>query len=237
MTGSAVGVETSADAVLVTAMRTFVGISVRASDELGPVSLVQLRALTVLDEDDGANLLQLSEGMGVTVSTTSRLVDRLVAAELVDRRPSEVTRREISLRLTEAGRDLVAHYDRLRLEAVHQRLDQLPEDRGVERVGRRRKEARGVGVRVGREGGLERVHAVGQLGRERREGVGDHGGPGRWGAGVRWERGGSYRGKPGGGLRPATGGKAGNTNTRLPIHQSGGAPYPGLPCVRPGREG
>ncbi|WP_256375472.1 MarR family winged helix-turn-helix transcriptional regulator [Modestobacter sp. DSM 44400] len=101
-------------------------MSVRAADQLGPVSLVQLRALTVIDDVGGANLLRLSEGMGVTVSTASRLVDRLVGAGLVDRRPSEVTRREISLSLTPQGRDLLSRYDDLRLQALRQRLDQLP---------------------------------------------------------------------------------------------------------------
>jgi DNA-binding MarR family transcriptional regulator len=116
----------SDDDVLVRAARAFVGISVRTADQLGSVSLVQLRALSVLDEADGANLMQLSDGMGVTVSTASRLVDRLVGAGLVDRRQSEVTRREISLTLTTQGQSLLAHYDGLRLQALHQRLDQLP---------------------------------------------------------------------------------------------------------------
>lgn len=117
------------DDVLVAAARTFVGISVRAADALGSVSLVQLRALTVLDDVDGANLMQLSEGMGVTVSTTSRLVDRLVSAGLVDRRPSESTRREISLSLTPPARDLLSRYDDLRLEALRSRLGRLPQRR------------------------------------------------------------------------------------------------------------
>jgi DNA-binding MarR family transcriptional regulator len=114
------------DDLLVRAARLFVGTSVRAADQLGPVSLVQLRALTVIDETDGANLMRLSDGMGVTVSTASRLVDRLVAAGYVDRRPSEATRREISLSLTARGRELLARYDDLRRSALHQRLDQLP---------------------------------------------------------------------------------------------------------------
>ena len=117
------------DDVLVSAARTFVGISVRAADELGSVSLVQLRALTVLYDIDGANLMQLSNGMGVTVSTASRLVDRLVAAELVDRRPSETTRREISLGLTRQGRALLSRYDDLRLQELRRLLDQLPQRR------------------------------------------------------------------------------------------------------------
>jgi len=119
----------SEDDVLVHAARTFVGMSVRAADQLGSVSLVQLRALSVVDETAGVNLMQLSEGMGVTVSTTSRLVDRLVAAGLVDRRPSEVTRREITLTLTPQGESLLARYDDLRLQALHRRLEGLPSRR------------------------------------------------------------------------------------------------------------
>jgi DNA-binding MarR family transcriptional regulator len=123
------GVTTPEDDVLVRAVRAFVGMSVRAADQLGPVSLVQLRALTVIDDLDGANLMQLSENMGVTVSTASRLVDRLVGARYVDRRPSELTRREISLSLTPQGRDLLSRYDDLRLQALRRRLDQLPRRR------------------------------------------------------------------------------------------------------------
>jgi DNA-binding MarR family transcriptional regulator len=125
-------VGTFEDAVLVSAMRAFVGISVRAADQMGPVSLVQLRALTVLEGVDGANLLQFSERMGVTVSTASRLVDRLVGAGLVDRRPSQLTRREISLRLTPRARDLLSRYHDLRLQVLRQRLDQLPPQRRSE---------------------------------------------------------------------------------------------------------
>ncbi|SDX90229.1 DNA-binding transcriptional regulator, MarR family [Modestobacter sp. DSM 44400] len=126
MTEAGPSVAASEYDVLVRAARAIVGMSVRAADQLGPVSLVQLRALTVIDDVGGANLLRLSEGMGVTVSTASRLVDRLVGAGLVDRRPSEVTRREISLSLTPQGRDLLSRYDDLRLQALRQRLDQLP---------------------------------------------------------------------------------------------------------------
>jgi DNA-binding MarR family transcriptional regulator len=111
--------------VLLAAARLVVGISVRAADQIGEASLVQLRALTVLDDLCGANLMQLAEGMGVTVSTASRLVDRLVAAGLVDRRPSEATRREISVTLTAHGHEVLRRYDESRVDALLDRLDQL----------------------------------------------------------------------------------------------------------------
>ena len=119
----------SEDQLLVSAARLMVGISVRAADQIGEASLVQLRALTVLDDADGANLMQLADGMGVTVSTTSRLVDRLVAAGLVDRRPSEVTRREVSITLTAAGESVLHRYDDLRLRELRGRLSRLEPDR------------------------------------------------------------------------------------------------------------
>ena len=94
---------TAMDDDLLEAARAVMRISLHAADQIGGVSVVQLRALTVLDREGTANLAQLAEGMGVTVSTTSRLVDRLVAAGLVDRRTATHTRREIALRLTAAA--------------------------------------------------------------------------------------------------------------------------------------
>src|SRR4051794_41697873 len=101
------------DEVLLAGLRRAMAISVRAADEMGDLSPVQLRALTVLQETPRANLNDLAQAMGVTVSTTSRLVDRLVAAGLVNRTPSPQTRRGISLGLTPAGRGGLQRYDPL----------------------------------------------------------------------------------------------------------------------------
>jgi DNA-binding MarR family transcriptional regulator len=113
--------------VLLAALRLAMGISVRAADDVGGISPVQLRALTVLRETTGANLVQLAAGMGVTVSTASRLVDRLVAAGLAERRPAPHTRREIRLTLTRAGKATLARYDRLRLDGLNSCLESLPD--------------------------------------------------------------------------------------------------------------
>jgi DNA-binding MarR family transcriptional regulator len=118
---------TAMDDDLLEAARAVMRISLHAADQIGGVSVVQLRALTVLDREGTANLAQLAEGMGVTVSTTSRLVDRLVAAGLVDRRTASHTRREIALRLTARGRSTLTRYDDLRLGGLHACLDALPD--------------------------------------------------------------------------------------------------------------
>jgi DNA-binding MarR family transcriptional regulator len=119
---------TATDDDLLEAARAVMRISLHAADQIGGVSVVQLRALTVLDREGTANLAQLAEGMGVTVSTTSRLVDRLVAAGLVDRRTATHTRREIALKLTARGRSTLARYDDHRLEGLHACLESLSEE-------------------------------------------------------------------------------------------------------------
>jgi DNA-binding MarR family transcriptional regulator len=117
------------DDALIGLARLVVGISTRAADRLGRISVVQLRALTVLRELGTASLAELADGVGVTPSTTSRLVDRLVAAQLVERRPSPRTRREIELRVSPAGIEMLDRYDDLRLEGLRTGLDRLPGDR------------------------------------------------------------------------------------------------------------
>jgi DNA-binding MarR family transcriptional regulator len=119
----------AADEALLELVRVAMDASVRTAGDLGGLSPVQLRALTALRLMGRANLVQLADEMGVTVSTTSRLVDRLVAAEWVDRRPAESNRREISLTLTDDGEALLRRYDDGRVARLHDCLDRVPPER------------------------------------------------------------------------------------------------------------
>ena len=114
-----------ADEALLLLARTVVGVSTSAADRLG-ISGVQLRALTVLRSLGPASLRNLAEAMGITVSTTSRLVDRLVAAGLVERRPSPRSRRELALVIAPAGQAALDAYDESRLTGLRALLDRLP---------------------------------------------------------------------------------------------------------------
>ncbi|WP_324275365.1 MarR family winged helix-turn-helix transcriptional regulator [Blastococcus brunescens] len=122
------------DEILLALARTVVGVATRAADQLGRLSVVQLRALTVLRALDGPNLGRLAAGMGVTLSTASRLVDRLVSAGLVDRRLSPRSRRELTLTVTPAGQAILDRYDDLRLADMKLLLERLPEDRRPDAV-------------------------------------------------------------------------------------------------------
>ena len=115
------------DETLLALARTVMGISTGAADRLGGISVVQLRALTVLRELGTATLGELAVGMGVTVSTASRLVDRLVTGGLVRRELSPRSRRELALRVAPDGDAVLDRYDDDRLEALRTALGRLPE--------------------------------------------------------------------------------------------------------------
>jgi DNA-binding MarR family transcriptional regulator len=117
------------DDVLLAVARLAMDVSVRAAGEVAGLSPVQLRALTALHAMGEANLGRLAEGMGVTLSTASRLVDRLAAAGRVHRRPSPADRREVSLTLTATGTAVLREYDERRVAGLRRRLDDVPADR------------------------------------------------------------------------------------------------------------
>ena len=117
------------DELLLGLARAVVGVSTRAASALGSVSVVQLRALTVLRQAPDASLAELARGVGGGVSATSRLVDRLVTAGLVERLPSPVSRRAVSLRLAPSGAAVLDRYDGLRLTELRAALATVPEER------------------------------------------------------------------------------------------------------------
>ena len=71
------------------------------------LSVQQLRALTVVGREGRTNLTGVADGAGITMSSASRLCDRLVAAGLLARAVPPDNRREIELMLTPRGRRLL----------------------------------------------------------------------------------------------------------------------------------
>ncbi len=106
---------------VLTASRLLVAISARslaAAEER--VTLPQFRMLVVLAGRSDSKLAGLAEALAVNPSTAVRMVDRLSAAKLVTRRVNPANRREVVLRLTPAGRQLVDEVTaRRRAEIAH----------------------------------------------------------------------------------------------------------------------
>lgn len=110
------------------ASRSLLALSIRAMAQLDPaISSTQLRALMALDETGGSNLSALAAAVGMSTSAASRLVDRLVAAGLVDRQVPARSRREVLLELTPTGRGVVGDYQQARRDVFAEALADLSE--------------------------------------------------------------------------------------------------------------
>jgi DNA-binding MarR family transcriptional regulator len=66
----------------------------------------QIRALLAIDRAGSLNLSRLADALGTSASAASRLCDRMQAFGLLTRDRAAISRREIVLRPTEAGRQL-----------------------------------------------------------------------------------------------------------------------------------
>ncbi|MFD7919887.1 MarR family winged helix-turn-helix transcriptional regulator [Streptomyces sp. NPDC059740] len=116
-------------ASVMAASRLVVALSARALAEAdSALTLPQLRALVVLDGCGPVKLAALAATLGVNPSTAMRMVDRLEAAELVERRTNPEVRREVVLRLTGHGADLVAQVLAHRQREVAELVSRLPVD-------------------------------------------------------------------------------------------------------------
>ena len=90
----------------------------RTNEVMQPLGLTgaQADAVTVLGQAGPLSLKELGELLIAEAGHPSRLVDRLVAAGLVDRRAAEKDRRRIELSLTPTGRGLEKQIQNARAE-------------------------------------------------------------------------------------------------------------------------
>ncbi|MDX3311296.1 MarR family winged helix-turn-helix transcriptional regulator [Streptomyces sp. NPDC054884] len=108
------------------ASRLLVAVSARALGSTDDtLTLPQLRALVVLNTCGPVKLAAMAATLGVNPSTALRMVERLESAGHMDRRTNPDNRREVVLRLTPAGQDLVERvlaHRRTEIRALVQRL-------------------------------------------------------------------------------------------------------------------
>jgi DNA-binding MarR family transcriptional regulator len=116
---------------VLTASRVLVAVSARSLAAVEDrVTLPQFRMLVVLSTHGAVKLVALADRLGVSPSTAMRMNDRLVAADLVDRRVNPDNRRENVLSLTDAGYRLVEEVTarrRAEIAAIVERM--APEQR------------------------------------------------------------------------------------------------------------
>jgi DNA-binding MarR family transcriptional regulator len=98
--------------------------SIAAVDE--SITIPQFRLLVVLDSRGPLKLTTLAEHLVVNPSTATRMVDRLVAAELISREPNPMSRRELVVTLTETGAAVVREVTQRRRTEITRIVSRMP---------------------------------------------------------------------------------------------------------------
>jgi DNA-binding MarR family transcriptional regulator len=129
MTGEDVIAEESLDVLtdaLLAASRVLVAVSARSIAHVDEtITIPQFRTLVILSTRGPSKIATLAVALDVQPSTATRMVDRLVAAELADRKPNPESRRELIIELTPRGRtivDAVTAHRRREIAAVVERM-------------------------------------------------------------------------------------------------------------------
>lgn len=100
----------------------------RALEEACGISGAQVWMLATIADTPDITVSQLSQVLSVHVSTASNLLDKLARAGLVERLRGEEDRRVVRLRLTNAGKAIVARAPKPLTGQVINALEKLPED-------------------------------------------------------------------------------------------------------------
>jgi DNA-binding MarR family transcriptional regulator len=119
-------VDSITDALL-TASRLLIAISARSIGQVDEtITIPQFRTLVILSNRGPINLATLAGLLGVQPSATGRMVDRLVAAGLIDRLPHPTSRRELIAALTKRGRDVVRRVTAYRRAEIASIVAEMP---------------------------------------------------------------------------------------------------------------
>jgi DNA-binding MarR family transcriptional regulator len=111
----------------VVASRALVAIVARSLAGAGQdVTLPQYRTLVILSTQGPQRIVDLATHLGVTASTASRMIDRLVRKRLVRRRQAKDDRRSLRVDLTQTGRDVVDETSRRRRVEIERIMKDMP---------------------------------------------------------------------------------------------------------------
>lgn len=114
------------DAVMLS-MRVLVAVTAQSVAELDErVTLPQLRVLVVIASRGPQNLAAVAQGLGVHSSNATRACDKLVEAGLLHRSEDPADRRNLVLRLTPTGEELVETMNRARRASISGILEGMP---------------------------------------------------------------------------------------------------------------
>ena len=77
------------------------------SNRANDLTIPQFRSLMFIDKHPGVSLVGVSEYLGLTPPSTSKIIDGLVGKQLVERKSSDTDRRCVTLSLKEMGKSVL----------------------------------------------------------------------------------------------------------------------------------
>ncbi len=92
------------------------------------LTMPQFHMLMTIRETQPINLKELSDKLGVSASSASLMLDKLVEMGLVIREQSEEDRREIEIRLSNMAEDILVHHEKKILRGFSALLEELGDD-------------------------------------------------------------------------------------------------------------
>jgi DNA-binding MarR family transcriptional regulator len=101
---------------------------VRQARPVGDLTATQLSALTSLQLGGALSPRELADAERVQPPTMTKIVAKLEERGLVQRTPHPTDRRQVILSATEAGREVLARFERARNEWLARRLAELTPD-------------------------------------------------------------------------------------------------------------
>jgi DNA-binding MarR family transcriptional regulator len=111
------------------ACRALVAVSAKSIAAVADVAdPVEVRVLVVVCSRGTASLREVADGVGMHVSTASRLCDRMVSKGLLDRENDPDDRRQLALTASSAGADVVRTMMRRRRSALQKILERMTDD-------------------------------------------------------------------------------------------------------------
>lgn len=133
-TESATASDESLDAItdaLLTASRLLVAIAAQSIAHVDEsITIPQFRTLVILSNRGQSNLVTLAGVLRVQPSAMGKMVERLVGAGLIDRRPHATSRRELVVALTERGRRVVERVTAHRRAEFTRIVEKMPPSEG-----------------------------------------------------------------------------------------------------------
>lgn len=97
------------------------------SGEKLPISPLQMHALFFVRENDKTTMTNLSDCFGVALPTTTKLVEKLVNVQLIERFPDPKDRRIIHLTLTKKGQKMLHDMIEQMNKPLRKLLAKIPE--------------------------------------------------------------------------------------------------------------